>query len=223
MGSIPNQSPFSKEQNGELAVDSALRLKIQIAAVSGGLSIPTTGGGTGGGGTVTIGGVVAGISTALPVSIRGGTTNQNVKLNGIASLSTALPVSIRGGSTNQDVRIAAVSATIPVAEAAYTGSILSGITVLSSAVSHSKVAIAAQGASTSTRVHGFSIYNEGANARRFYLQFGATAFWKGGLASGAAFNWNVVGGFPKSAANKSVIARINGGGTAVVTVLYRKV
>jgi hypothetical protein len=73
---------------------------------------------------------------------------------------------------------------------------------------------------TATKVVGFSIYNEGANARRFQLRFGGTAFWYGGLASGAAFNWNFINQ-QQAAANKAVKIYINGAGTAVVTVYWR--
>lgn len=226
--SFPNSAPYSKTQGGELSADSALRLKIQIAAVSAGLSIPVTGGGTGGGGgTVTIGSVAAGITTALPVSLRGGTTNQDIRIAGISALTTALPVSIRGGTTNQDVRIAGVSGTVPVSGSVTISNLvataLGGFTVLSKTGAGTVAVVAAQGATTKTEVRGFSLYNEGANARRLELRFGNTnAFWKGGLASGAAFNWNLMGGYQRSANNQKVVAYINGAGTAVVTVFYKK-
>ena len=55
------------------------------------------------------------------------------------------------------------------------------------------------------------------------MRFGGTAFWKGGLAAKAYQNWNMFGHYVESPNNKKVIAYINDGGTAVISVFYREV
>lgn len=140
----------------------------------------------------------------------------------IAAVSAGLtvPVSLTG---DQDVRIAAVSSGV-VVPVTLNQNATYGATVLTTSAAGTKSIVAAQGASTAIRVCGFSVWNKSANARGLQLRFGnSTAFWYGGLAAGAAFNWNLIGHAQQGAANKKVTLYIDGSGTAIATVYWRKV
>jgi len=188
---LPDVSIYNKAQGGELSADSALRSNIRIAAVSAGISL-------GGGGTVTIGAVSAGIVNALPVSLRGGTTNQDVKIAAITS-GLSLPVTVD-------------SNTCAYANGAYatTGS--------------GSYTIKAGEANTYFEIRGFSICNESANMRRFELKVGNTAIATISLgAYGAPFNWNFVNGCVKwGVKNRAISMSISDAGTFTGTVLFKR-
>ena len=119
------------------------------------------------------------------------------------------------------VRVGAVSSGAEIAmHSLFT--ISSATCVISAVAAGTKTLLPALGATTSVYIKGFSLYNEGANARRFQLRLGTTCVWYGGLASTGAFNWNLIDSSIVTT-NKPVILYINGAGTAVATMLYKKV
>jgi hypothetical protein len=242
--SFKNVSDFSKKQGGEVEVDSALRKVVTIGAVSSGVTFPMSG-------TITIGAVS--ISGTPTVTISGTPTIQGtVSISGtptvtmsgtpdvdiVGSVTVTGTVGISGtpsftvsgtakvsvqGTANVDVKGAVtVTYTTPVSvkhrlDASYATKTLSVTAAGTASV------VAAQGASTSTRILGFSICNEGATARRFAMMFGTTPFWLGSLMGGGVpMNWNYVNHSVKSAVNKKVVVYANGAATATVTVNWEK-
>lgn len=83
--------------------------------------------------------------------------------------------------------------------------------------------VAAQGASIGIRIHGFSIFNEGTNLRRFELRYDTTPIWRGSLASaGGGMNWNLIGRSLVGADNKALKLYVSGAATATVTVYWEQ-
>ena len=132
-------------------------------------------------------------------------------------------VNIIGGTTNQDIRIAAVAVgttALPVdanINATWVGTVLADTNS-----SATDTLVASPGSSTAIQVRGFSVCNAGASVRQVSLRFGATFFWTGALAAdGGAFNWNMIGHYPQSADNKSLIAYMGDSGTVIFSAAYK--
>jgi hypothetical protein len=206
--SFENVADYSKTQGGEIAADTALRKIVKIGAVSSGVTFPMSG-------TITIGSVS--ISGTPTVTISGTPTIQ-----GTVSISGTPTVTINGTADVDIVGSVTTTFATPVAvkhrlDVSYATKTLSVTAAGTASV------VAAQGATTSTRVLGFSICNEGATKRRFSMMFGTTPFWLGSLMGGGVpMNWNYVNHSVKSAVNKKVVVYSNGAATATVTVNWEK-
>lgn len=119
------------------------------------------------------------------------------------------------------VLIAAVSAGIVLPASLINDSSMASAK-LSTTSSGTASVLAAQGATTATRVVGFSVCYLGSLVREIELRFGATAFWYGALGPRSAFNWNFVNHSQKSANNKAVNLHVNAAGTVISTVYWKK-